>query len=67
MKTLKDIVAEKEPGKIDSAYACGVWGCPRDYDYLDDYTDDDNYSICVRWDNDKCSKCWNREVDTNES
>lgn len=63
MKTLKQIVEEREPGNVNKFFAGGVWCCPEDYEYLQKYTS----CHCVYGSCDfDCDSCWNREVDANE-
>ena len=40
--TLKEKVAEKMPYRIDESYKGGVYGCPNDYKYLNDASDQFN-------------------------
>ena len=67
MKTLKDIVAERDPHDINDCFTGGVYGCPLYHEYLYDYLSKDELEAnCPDWCFGDCSKCWNREVDTNE-
>jgi hypothetical protein len=61
VKTLKDIVAEREPDKLDDELTGGVKGCPIDYEYLDNY----KYKDCWEIKSEegflkKCEWCWNQ-------
>ena len=53
--TLKEKVAEVDPGKISNKATGGVYGCPSYYDYLnaEDYPNCNEYG--------GCEKCWNQE------
>lgn len=59
MKTLKDIVTEREPQYISNEWIAGVAGCPSTYTYLKEYLYDNN--DCDHFEN--CYDCWNREVE----
>lgn len=50
--TLREKVAEVEPGKISNKSAGGVCGCPSFYDYLNA----EDYPDCS-----SCEECWNQE------
>lgn len=68
MKTLKDIVAERDPNDINACYIGGVYGCPFGYEYLYEYLSEYELDVnCPDGYFGDCNKCWNREVDTNES
>lgn len=58
--TLKEKVAKHTPYRIDGSYKGGVYGCPNDYKYLNDTTDNDNCGN-KRITDEICAACWNRE------
>lgn len=53
-KTLRDVVAERDPDKIDPDEAGGVKGCPHHYDCLRDV----KYTHC--FDCFSCEECWSQ-------
>ena len=55
--TLREKVAEVEPGKISNKVAGGVRGCPSYYDYLN-AVDHPDCHFCSGI---ACDECWNRE------
>ena len=55
--TLREKVAEVEPGKINHRAAGGVRGCPSYYDYLNAVDHPD----CYLHSDATCEKCWNQE------
>ena len=62
VKTLRDIVAETEPEKIDDEYfIAGVEGCPSDYEFLDIYKQKECHKFDVSFP-DKCSFCWTQQA-----
>ena len=52
--TLRDKVKEVEPDDVDDDYIGGVYGCPYEYDYLEE-----RYSkYCKLL---TCDECWSQE------
>ena len=65
-KTLRDVVAEREPDKIDPSSGGGVKGCPHHCDYLGV---NNPTQRCPRGKDGKaltCSQCWDRPYTPNE-
>lgn len=61
-KTLRDVVAERDPDKIDPEAKGGVFDCPCDYAYLRESTGDSR-TVCPRGKDGcqlSCSDCWDR-------
>lgn len=61
-KTLRDVVAERDPDKIDPESKEGVVGCPSDYAYLRESTGD-SLTVCPSGKDGwklSCSDCWDR-------
>ena len=61
-KTLRDVVAERDPDKIDPEAKGGVFDCPCDYAYLRETTGD-SLTVCPRGKDGcklSCSDCWDR-------
>ena len=61
-KTLRDVVAERDPDMIDPAAKGGVFDCPCDYAYLRESTGDSR-TVCPRGKDGcklSCSDCWDR-------
>lgn len=62
MKSLKEIVAERNPECICDACIGGVTSCPKDYYYLAKYLP--NIEKCPKYDatgDYGCKQCWGRE------
>lgn len=55
MKTLKDVVKEHNPEKVNDKLEGGVYGCPEDYLYLTGHYASDE---CMTGGNGNCNKCW---------
>ena len=55
--TLREKVAEVEPGKINRRAAGGVRGCPSYYDYLNAV----DHPYCYFCSDTTCYECWNQE------
>lgn len=55
--TLREKVAEVEPGKINRRAAGGVRGCPSYYDYLNAV----DHPYCYFCSDTTCKECWNQE------
>lgn len=54
--TLKEVVAMREPEKVNDECIAGVRGCPYEYPYLNT---DDTFGLCPL--DYTCESCWNRE------
>lgn len=50
--TLRDKLAEVCPERVDSEYGGGAWGCPKDYDFLNNNVNCDDLT---------CTECWDLE------
>lgn len=64
MKTLRDIVAERDPDRICGGCMGGVAYCPKHYYYLAKYLS--NIEECPKYDaveEYSCEQCWSREVE----
>lgn len=56
--TCREKLKLEYPDRVDKNYVGGCDGCPRDYGYMasPDY--------CNGYDDEVCTKCWDREVST---
>lgn len=52
--TLKEMVRQYEPNRVDCKFDGGVRGCPADYTYL-------NNAVSLPTCNRDCESCWNQE------
>ena len=61
-KTLRDVVAEREPDKIDPDELSGVHGCPCHYEYLREVVNDSPFVCpsCADGEYMLCGECWDR-------
>lgn len=61
-KTLRDVVAEREPDKIDPDELSGVHGCPCHYEYLREVVNDSPFVCpsCADGEYMLCRECWDR-------
>lgn len=55
--TFKEKLAKEHPENIDDCFFGGCKNCQKDYGYSEDHR-----SACGGANNEKCKKCWNREI-----
>lgn len=70
MKTLKEIVQERQPENVNKNIVGGVWGCPIWYQYLKPYLEEWEVkkngcpkSTAGLKAPKRCEACWNRVVE----